>query len=108
MVVLPEPDTRDVREIPQGMVRDGAVHRRRDGGGDVAAEQGVAVRRRLRDEVAAEDPAGAGAVLDDDRVAERSRQLLREAAADEVAAGREWPDQADRPRRPRGLRALRR
>ena len=54
-----------------------------------ADEQRVAVRRRARDIVAGDRAAGAGAVLDDDRLAERIADAgLQDARADvDVAAG---------------------
>src|SRR6185295_7634321 len=69
-------------------------------------QQSVAVGRRLGDEVGGEAAAGAGAVLDDDRLAERAADRLAQRARDVVggAAGSEADDQADRPGRGPRLR----
>ena len=61
-------------------------------------QQRVAVRRRFRHEVGADDRAGAGAVLDDERLSQRLLQLLAEIARVDVgrAAGAERHDDAYR------------
>ena len=70
---------------------------------------GVAVGRRARDHLAGDIAAGAGAVLDHDRLAERLLEPLAEDARHHVAraAGREAEHERDRPRRI-GLRLRRR
>ncbi len=73
----------------------------------------VAVGSGPGDERGAEVAARAGTVLDDHRLAERRRELLREHARDQVgrAAGGKGHDQVDRARRPVlriGRRRLRR
>ena len=62
-------------------------------------QQRVAVARRLRHHLGADDAAGAAAVVDDDLAAGDLRQLGADDARDDVdgAAGRERHDQADRP-----------
>ena len=82
--------------------RGGEVnHRREVLQAVIDGEHRVAVRRRPRDELGADDAARAGPVLDDELLAERGAELGREDADENVgaAAGREWHDQADRPRR---------
>ena len=68
----------------------------------------MAVRRRLGNQVGAEDAAGTSAVLHQERLLERARHALRGEAGDRVgvAAGREGHDNAHRLGRPgsRGLR----
>ena len=68
---------------------------RLDAGG--ADQQGVPVRRRLGRRVGRHIAVGAGAVLDDDGLAERLRQRLAHHARHHVghAAGREGNDQLD-------------
>jgi hypothetical protein len=64
-------------------------------------EQRVTVRRRVHDRLGADIAAGAGPVLDHDRLTETIRQKLRGHARDNVdlAAGRKADDQMDGPRR---------
>jgi hypothetical protein len=65
--------------------------------GHCAHQERVAVGRGLGDDLRAEVAARAGAVLDDDLLAEPHRELRREDAADDVggAAGRERDDHRD-------------
>ena len=67
-------------------------------GGD--DDQRVAVGRRLRQRFRGDDAAGAGAVLDHDRLAPALRQFVAERARHDVdrAAGRIWHQDADRAR----------
>ena len=62
-------------------------------------QDGVAVGRRVRRKLGADDAAGAGAVVDDHLLAEPLAHLRGDGAADDVvaAAGRERDDQPDRP-----------
>ena len=89
----------DGREVARDVVGHGGieagVHRQRAGRAD--AER-VPVRRRLGDGVHADVAAGAGAVVDDQRLAEPGLHAGREDAADDVAAAarREGDDEADR------------
>ena len=68
------------------------MRRRRD-------EQCVAIRRRLRDEPAADAAAGAGAILDDDRLTQWPANLLGNQPRDEIgrAARADRNDDLDRP-----------
>ena len=92
----------DRREVLHRVVRhlrvDADVDRERR---DVAEQQRVAVGRRLGDGVGADHAARAGAVVDDDRLAERLGQRLLHDARIEIdrAARRERHDDADRLRR---------
>jgi hypothetical protein len=65
-------------------------------------EQGVAVRFRLRHARGAHHAAGAGAVFDDEGLAELGRKPVEHRARHEVygAAGRDRHDRPDGPRRP--------
>ena len=62
-------------------------------------EQRVAVGRRTRDRLGAQDRAGARTVLDHERLLERFGQVLAELAGKDIgrAAGRERHDDLDRP-----------
>jgi len=62
-------------------------------------QQRVAVRLRLGDDVGADIAARARTILDDDRLAERLRELLAHRAGEHVdqPARRERRDHADRP-----------
>jgi len=80
----PEPgDRRDIAERIERNLRLDS---------DVGGERGrvdhqvVAVRRRLGDEACAEQPAGPGAVVDQDRLAHRLAQALADDAAEDVVA----------------------
>jgi len=66
---------------------------------DRSLADGVAVGRRLRDRVDADGERAAGAVIDDDALAEDLRQLRRDQARDVVggAARGLRNDQANRP-----------
>jgi hypothetical protein len=61
----------------------------------------VAIRRRPRHRLDADDAAGAATILDDDGLPKLALQRLRQQASGEVdtATGREWDDHADGPRR---------
>jgi hypothetical protein len=69
-------------------------------------EDGVTIRRLLRDERAADGAACPAAVLDEDRLAEPLRQRLEYDASDDAdaRARRKRNDGADRPRRPGAVR----
>src|SRR5581483_5692527 len=69
---------------------------------DRAHYQGVAIGRTLRDEIGADIAAGAGLVLDDERLAECLLQRRGDEARREIdrAAGRVGNDEMDRPSRP--------
>src|SRR5438105_9405581 len=70
-------------------------------------QQGVPVRRLLRHVLGGDVAAGAGPVLDDDRLPEHWKQALRDQAREQVvrAARRQRYDDANRPSRPgRALR----
>jgi len=95
-----EGDRREVAHRVEGHARvDARIDAVR---GDAAHAERVAVGRRLRDEVHADVPACAGAVLDHDRLSERLAERRRERAAKRVddRARRERADEADRLRRP--------
>ena len=89
---------RDVREVPDRVVRQlRAVDVRIDGVAAGGREpDGVAVRRGLRDPVAADRGARAADVFDHHRLPEQLRELGRERAGETVgrAAGRERHDPA--------------
>ena len=65
--------------------------------GHVREQQGVAVRRGFGGDLDAEAAAGAGTVVDDDRLAERFRPPLAEKAGEHIgaAAGRVWHDEGN-------------
>src|SRR4029079_5757228 len=67
----------------------------------VAEPDGVAVGIGLRERAGADSAAGAGAVVDDDLLAERLAELVADGADDDggAAAGREGNDERDRPGR---------
>ena len=92
-------DQRHRHEVLLRVVRDLRVQARVDRvRAHRAHQQRVAVAGRLGDEVRADAAARAGAVVDDDRLAPRLLQLLRDAAAHDVErpAGRERHHEADR------------
>ena len=95
-------DHRHRREVARRRVRElrvgRRVHRHRAGR---SHQQGVAVGRRLGDELDRDDRLRARPVLDDHRLPEALGQLRREQARDEVvaAAGRVADDDPDRLRR---------
>jgi hypothetical protein len=96
------PDARDRREIAAELEAALRVHEVHDRlAADRPDEQRVAVGRALRRRVRADHRAGAGLVLDDDRLPEPRRELLPERARDDVdpAARRERHDEAQRLRR---------
>ena len=78
--------------------RQAVVERGRDRRAVGVLQDGVAVGRRFRDRVGGERAAGAGAVLDDHRLAELVGELAAEQPRQHVdrAAGRERHDQPDR------------
>ena len=91
-----------VRHRPQilfGVVRHGRAERRVDRVVGRREQERVAVGRRLGDDVAGDDAARAGLVVDQHLLAELGRQPLGQEARHDVrdAAGREGHDQSDRP-----------
>jgi hypothetical protein len=95
----------DRREIAQRVERHAAVEMWIDR--DLAVRKQpyrVAVGRRLGDQLGGDVAVRARPVLDDHRLAERLRQLLRQHARRDVgrAAGRDRNDEADRARRKLG------
>lgn len=58
--------------------------------GGACDEQGVAVGRRFRGEFRADQRPGAGAILDDDRLAECLRHFFRDDARDQIEAAARW------------------
>ena len=91
-------DEDDRREILHRVVRQAGVEVRADAvGGDGIQQQRVAVGRRLGDVVRRDGAAGAAAVADDDRLAQRIGQLAADQAGDEIrrAAGRHRHHQRD-------------
>jgi hypothetical protein len=93
---------RDRREALHRVVRELALVERRVGRmARDHGEQAVAVGRRLRHQVGAENAVGAGTVVDHDRLAEAGGHLLRHDARHAVgdAAARIRHDPADRLRR---------
>ena len=97
------------REILHRVVRHRAVERRRDRVTAGRQQQRVAVGRRFRDGVGADVAARAGAIFDDDGLAEMVRHLGRDDPPDRIdrAAGGERHHDADGPvrialRDPRG------
>lgn len=88
------------REVLERIVGKVRLHEGIDGERPVRAdEQRVAVGRRVRHEFGADAAAGAAAVVDHNRLAERARNAFADDAADDVgvAAGGERHDQVDRP-----------
>src|SRR5882724_13492494 len=94
------------REIAQGVVRHLLVHDRIDRESARGHQDRVPVGGRFGGELDAYHLAGAGAVVDDELLAERFGELLREGAGDDVcaAAGRRGHDEAHGLRRIRHLR----
>src|SRR5213079_1507345 len=95
-------DQGDRREVLQRVVAELLVQVRiHHVAADAGEEKRVAVGRRLRRELRADRAAGAGPVVDDDRLAKLRADLLRDRARHGVvaAAGREGDDQVDRLRR---------
>ena len=95
---------RDLRHRRQcgGVVRHVLARHRGDDLARGHDAERVAVGRGVRDQLIAEDAAGARLVLDDDRLAEPLLHGVGEDAADDVgaAAGAERDDDMDRLRRP--------
>ncbi len=77
---------------------DRRIHRER---AEVSHHEGVAVGRRARRGFGADRAAGAGPVVDHDRLGEAFGELLPEGAREEVGRAARWKrhDQADRARR---------
>ena len=75
--------------------------RRDDVRGDAGNYERVAIRRRLRDELGADDAAGAALVLDDEALLHLVGELLRDETAERIggAARTEGHDDFHRPRR---------
>ena len=97
---------RDRREILERIVAGVGNERRHDRERVGDREQRVAVGRRFRDELRADEAARARPIVDDHLLTEPFAEPRRERADDEVdvAAGRERHDDADR--RARGMRLL--
>ena len=97
------------REVLDWIVRQVGVQTRRNRmrarGGEA---DGVAVRRCLRDRIGADIAARAGAVLDDDLLAEPLPKFLRDDPRNDVRAGarREGHHQTDRPFQPSAVAGL--
>ena len=90
------------REVAHRVVRQLIVQARVDAvRADAAQHDGVAVGRRFRSELGADDAVGAGAILHHHRLAERAAELRADLAPDHVvvAAGGIRHDRADRLRR---------
>jgi hypothetical protein len=111
-VLLDDDDLRDRahdadwREIADWVVTDLLDERRNRDGADAADAEGVAVGRGIGDGLRADNATGAGAVVDDDRLAQRRFDVTRGQPRDEVgvAAGGIRHDEGDGPARPRVLR----
>ena len=90
-------DQTDRREVADRIVMHALLDRRNDGVRHVGEQQGIAVRRGFGGDLDAEAAAGAGTVVDDDRLAERFRQRLAEQAGKHIraAAGRVGHDEGD-------------
>jgi hypothetical protein len=101
-------DAGDRRDVAEEDERQLVVERRVDGARHADHQQRVAVGRRLHDGLGRDVGAGAGPVLDDDRLPQPRRQPLPDDAGRDVgrAARGEPDDEAHRPRRI-GLRARR-
>src|SRR6516225_119184 len=69
-----------------GIVMHALLDRRNDGVRHVGEQEGVAVRRGFGGNLDAEAAAGAGAVVDDDLLAERFRHSLADEASEHVGA----------------------
>ena len=97
---------RDGREVLDRIVVQLGVQRRADRERRRDQHDRVAVRRRARRRLRADVAAGAAAVLGHHRLPERSREAVRDQAAEEIgaAARREGQDEPDRLRRIRFLR----
>ena len=96
----------DRREIAGRVIKRLLVERLVIGvGAGVADEEGIAVRRRLRDAHAARHAGGGADVLDHDRLSQELAHVLRldARAGVDAASGRERHDERDGPCRP-GLR----
>ena len=67
--------------------------------GVVAEKERIAVRRRMRDQLAGDIAAGTRTVIDDDRLSEQAGELIGDDARQDVAraAGRKADDDGDRP-----------
>ncbi len=96
-------DAGDRRDVAEEIEAEPIVERRVDGVRRADHQQRVAVGRRVHDRFGGDVAAGAGAVLDDELLAEPVRQPLRHQPRHDVerAAGGE-PD--DYPHRPRWIR----
>ena len=93
----------DRGEVLDRVVAEARVERRIDGErAGIAEHQHMAVGRRLRHHVGGDDAAGARHVLDDERLAERRGEFLREQPRQHVriAAGTGGRDQPHRSGRP--------
>ncbi len=100
-------DQRHRDEVFLDVVIEGGIERRGDGVMRGAHEEGVAVRRRLGGRRSADRAPGAGAVFDDDALAELGVELRRQRPRKGIgaAAGSEGHDEGDLFLRPLGVRA---
>ena len=91
----------DIGEILQRIVRQAREDARIDSDDRALHDQSVAIRVRLRDHAAADIAAGAGTIVDDDRLPETRGQFVLDEPHQNVgaAAGRKWHDHAHRLRR---------
>ena len=77
------------REIALGMVGQFAVHARIDGEAVADNQKGMAIGRRFRGEIGADDAVGAAAVVDHHRMAQVLAELAHQRARDNVV-GAAW------------------
>jgi hypothetical protein len=90
-------DQADRREVADRIVMHALLDRRNDGVGHVGEQEGITVRRGFGGDLDAEATAGAGAIVDDDLLAERFRHALADEAGEHIraAAGRIGHDESD-------------
>jgi hypothetical protein len=100
----------DVGEVPKDVERYRREHRIDDEAAEARQHEGVAIGRRARDLLLTDDAAGAGPVLDHERLPERRAELLRHDSRQQIGGtgGRERHHDLDRPHRPRVGRLRRR
>src|SRR5712691_9007506 len=93
-------DPADRREVLARIVADIAIEARPDRQrAGISQQDGGAVGRAFRHRASSDRAAGAAAVVDDDRLAERLAHLVRDDPPDDggAAAGRERDNERDRP-----------